>query len=45
LKDKIKDHKNFEKRTKEKKIRNHKKRDQIEISIILIEKTKIKNLI
>jgi hypothetical protein len=44
LKDKIKDYKNFEKKTKEIK-RNKKKRNQIEISIILIEKTKIKNLI
>jgi hypothetical protein len=39
LKDKIKDHKNFDKR---KKI--NKKKDQIEISIILIGKN-IKNLI
>jgi len=35
LKDKIKDHKNFDKIKKEK---NQKKKDQIEIDIILIEK-------
>jgi hypothetical protein len=42
LKDKIKDHKNFDKR---KKLKNQKKKDQIKISIIPIGKTKIKNLI
>jgi hypothetical protein len=42
LKDKIKNHKNFDKMTKIKKKRNQKKRDQIEISVILIEK-KYKN--
>ena len=42
MKDKIKDHKNFDK--KKNKIKNQKKEDQIKISIILIEK-KIKNLI
>jgi hypothetical protein len=42
LKDKIKDHKNFDKIQRKKK-RNQKKKNQIKISIILIEK--IKNLI
>ena len=42
LKDKIKDHKNFDKR---KILKKQKKKDQIKISIICIGKTKIKNFI
>jgi len=44
LKDKMKDYKNFDKWIYKGKKRNQKKKDQIEIHIILIEK-KIKNLI
>jgi hypothetical protein len=44
LNNKIKNHKNFDKKTKKSKIKNQKKKDQIKISIIPIEETKIKNL-
>jgi hypothetical protein len=43
LNDKIKNYKNFNKKEKGKK--NEKKKDQIEISIIPIKKTKIINMI
>jgi hypothetical protein len=44
LNNKIKNHKNFDKKTKKSKIKNQKKKDQIKISIIPIDETKIKNL-
>jgi hypothetical protein len=42
LKDKIENHKNFDKRVKEKKPRNQKKKDQIEFFFLLLKKQKHK---